>query len=813
MIGRPDFPTTLDPFLSARFWICFDRFRPTMDTLQMVHPHRFLSQTCPTRGGAMAWAGVATGGERGVPRFRVRCWSHGLIIVGGWMLAVWVGGATAARGQEELEVEAASQRTGYVVEVPLPLVGTRDSVVRRHIEQIADSLASDDRGPRPVVVLKFVPEPLATLSGAPMEEASSTRGTQFERALALARFLTSPITARVRPVAFVPQSVEGHAVLAVLACEAIYAAPAAEIGRAAIDEPADGTIEAAYRDIVQRRRTLPEAVALAMLDPRQQVHWVELADGSTATVRDEKLEALRNDGLVIRHEAVWTGGALAAFSGAQMRSRRWIDGTVDDLPQLATALGIDSPWRTVAGPPGPWRAVGVTIVGELTTSRVNQLLRAMEQHREQKDINLFVLWIDQATIKLSDGRRLAGYLAELDPEMAYTLAVVREPLTGPVCLIPASCRQCIMVEGCDFSADPQDRGQLLNESWQRSLDELATRTGRPLPLLSVLVDPDVLVQEYVHQDTGRRAIFADWQVQQQPDAGKWIPRQTIASGGHIDAVVAKRYGLIDGIEDRPELALSAFGLEAPPPEMSMPWLDATIQAILSQGWLPRLLLTIGFFALMAELGNPGLGAAGFLAALCFVGFFWLEALQGNVEMLEVLLFLGGLIALAIEIFVVPGFGIFGIGGLVMVFVSIVLASQTFIWPTTSEQLHEVAVNLFWVACLALGGMVGLLFMQKHMEQLPLLRWMVLQPQAGPDDPMAEKPGVRDHLLGQIGLTITRLNPSGKAQFGDDIVSVVGSGRLIKEGTPVRVVEVLGNLVIVEEADEADPQCSPPTGTN
>jgi membrane-bound ClpP family serine protease len=43
-----------------------------------------------------------------------------------------------------------------------------------------------------------------------------------------------------------------------------------------------------------------------------------------------------------------------------------------------------------------------------------------------------------------------------------------------------------------------------------------------------------------------------------------------------------------------------------------------------------------------------------------------------------------------------------------------------------------------------------------------------------------------------------LNPSGKAQFGRDLVDVVGTGRLIDAGVPVRVVEVRGNLVLVEE---------------
>jgi membrane-bound serine protease (ClpP class) len=148
--------------------------------------------------------------------------------------------------------------------------------------------------------------------------------------------------------------------------------------------------------------------------------------------------------------------------------------------------------------------------------------------------------------------------------------------------------------------------------------------------------------------------------------------------------------------------------------------------------------------------------------------------------------------------------LFGIAGLLMLLVSVVLASQTFVWPTTSAQLGEVASNLFWVSCMALGGMIGLLFMHKQLERSPLLRWVTLEPnnfEESRELEMREAVVHREHLLGQDGLTTTRLNPSGKAQFGREIVGVVGTGKMIDEGVPVRVVEVRGNLILVEEITE------------
>src|SRR5690606_18139647 len=109
-----------------------------------------------------------------------------------------------------------------------------------------------------------------------------------------------------------------------------------------------------------------------------------------------------------------------------------------------------------------------------------------------------------------------------------------------------------------------------------------------------------------------------------------------------------------------------------------------------------------------------------------------------------------------------------------------------------------------VSVMALGGMIGLLLMHKQLESSPLLRWVTLQPTAAEELAelgQREATAHREHLLGQDGLTTTRLNPSGKAQFGREIVAVVGTGKMIAEGVPVRVVEVRGNLVLVEECTE------------
>lgn len=720
----------------------------------------------------------------------------------------------AGAGGDRVDAPAPdSERSGYIVDVELPLVGDRDEVVKRQIRRIAD--ANRDAAQRPVVVLRFTVAAISGSGDAADRGGMGSRGSQFERCLSLARFLTSPEGGRVRLVAYLPVSVEGHAVLPVLACEEILAASSAELGRAAVDEPLDASIEGAYRDVVSRRATLPTPVVMAMLDSTAEVYLLELVDGGTLVADRAEATKRRDAGEVLREETLWAGGGLAQFSGQQMRNRRWIARTLDDPSELSIALDLQGTLRTSQQLPRDWRPVRLVIAGEVNASRANQIIRAINGAIDQQQINLLIIELSQTTSDFTTASRLASYIADLDANEVYTLGIIAQPLSGPAALIPVACDEAVLLStaelappqvAADAREGEQDGGNAAKALGRAAtarlvLRDLADAAGRPLSLLSALVDPSVVVNEYVHQESGRRAIFADWQIAEQADAQQWLVKQRVAGGAPLADEVALRYRLIDAVDQSSELALRRLGVEQTPPELSNPWLDATIQRVLAQGWLPRLLLTIGFFALMMELGSPGIGVGGLMAGLCFLGFFWIEGLNGNVEALEILLFAGGLIALAIELFLLPGFGVFGIGGLVMLLVSVVLASQTFIWPSTSAELGEVASNLFWVSCMAMGGMIALLFMHRRIESSPLLRWVTLDP-AGTEDiselDIREAIVHREHLLGQDGVTTTRLNPSGKAQFGRDVVAVVGTGKLIDEGTPVRVVEVRGNLILVEE---------------
>src|SRR5690606_35823851 len=77
-----------------------------------------------------------------------------------------------------------------------------------------------------------------------------------------------------------------------------------------------------------------------------------------------------------------------------------------------------------------------------------------------------------------------------------------------------------------------------------------------------------------------------------------------------------------------------------------------------------LLMTLGLLGLLIEIRTPGLGIPGLVGVVCLGGFFGGHALVALVGWEQVLLLLLGVGLLALEVFVIPGFGVAGILGII-----------------------------------------------------------------------------------------------------------------------------------------------------
>jgi membrane-bound serine protease (ClpP class) len=191
-------------------------------------------------------------------------------------------------------------------------------------------------------------------------------------------------------------------------------------------------------------------------------------------------------------------------------------------------------------------------------------------------------------------------------------------------------------------------------------------------------------------------------------------------------------------------------------------------------------------------------------------FFWSRFLGGTAGWLEVVLFLLGLICIALEIFVIPGFGVFGISGGLLVVASLVLASQTFSNPEPNRDFELMAETVGTLALSIIAVIAVGVAISRFLPHIPVFNQMILtppgmedghyEPQLRPDmvDQLAAAL-VRHSLVGQRGEAVSMLRPAGKARIGERFVDVVSEGPFIRQGSTVEVIEVAGNRVVVREA--------------
>ena len=310
---------------------------------------------------------------------------------------------------------------------------------------------------------------------------------------------------------------------------------------------------------------------------------------------------------------------------------------------------------------------------------------------------------------------------------------------------------------------------------------------------------------YQNNKTGEIRYLSNEERTSLPDKDNWRQGVRIKPAGELLRLTSKR---AEELEVASHVVASfdefkqLYGFTSDVRTAEPNWALELVEALSSPA-LAILLLVIGFVGIYVELHAPGTGVGGFVAALAFLLFFWSNFLHGTAGWLEVLLFLGGLFFLLLEMLVIPGFGIFGLGGGVMILVSLVLASQTFVLPQTESQLAELRHSLTIVAAAMVVVVGSSIALRRYLPKAPVFNRMVLEPTSEEDlIDLDYRESLVDysHLIGQVGTAATNLMPSGKADFDGELVDVITEGLAHRPRQSVVVTKTRGNRVLVRRAD-------------
>ena len=209
------------------------------------------------------------------------------------------------------------------------------------------------------------------------------------------------------------------------------------------------------------------------------------------------------------------------------------------------------------------------------------------------------------------------------------------------------------------------------------------------------------------------------------------------------------------------------------------------QLVSSSVVLP-IILSLGFLGLITEILTPGFGVGGTVALIAFVIFFGGSILAGNASITIVMLFMAGIILLMIEA-LVPGFGAPGIGGVICIFSSIILAADSFALGITS-------VIIAFIITLA-----GAILLLKYAPRNKFFDKIILGTELRKDVGFTSSTS-KEELLGLEGVALTALRPSGTALINDEKIDVVTEGDYIVKNDRVRIIKVEGRKIVVRKID-------------
>jgi membrane-bound serine protease (ClpP class) len=162
------------------------------------------------------------------------------------------------------------------------------------------------------------------------------------------------------------------------------------------------------------------------------------------------------------------------------------------------------------------------------------------------------------------------------------------------------------------------------------------------------------------------------------------------------------------------------------------------------------------------------------------------------SILEILMFIIGLGLLLVEIFLIPGFGVAGISGIVLIFASIflsLLGSRPFI------DMEAVSIAIIQLSASMLFALLGIFVLAKYLPKSRAFNRLVLAESEKSEHGFVSYPSEKE-LIGKEGIAYTTLRPGGTAEIDGKKVDVVADSEYIDRGSRIRVLRVEGIKVVV-----------------
>lgn len=262
------------------------------------------------------------------------------------------------------------------------------------------------------------------------------------------------------------------------------------------------------------------------------------------------------------------------------------------------------------------------------------------------------------------------------------------------------------------------------------------------------------------------------------------------------ALEAEKWGYCDGIaESSEEIITNYLGYKEYDIKSYTPsWFD-NIKGFLMNPMLQSLLILIIIGGIYFEMQAPGIGFPSAAALVAAVLYFAPLYIDGLAQYWEILLFIIGILLIAAELFIIPGFGVAGISGIILIIAGLTMS----LLNNTDFNFDEVSGKEIGEATLTVlvglgGGFVLMIWLSNKIGQKGLFRKIALNTDL---EESTSSPNLTS-LIGKEGIAATVLRPSGKVTIENELYDAVSNSGFIEKETKVRIVHFENAQVYVEK---------------
>lgn len=346
-------------------------------------------------------------------------------------------------------------------------------------------------------------------------------------------------------------------------------------------------------------------------------------------------------------------------------------------------------------------------------------------------------------------------------------------------LISIACDKIYMRKGANIGAatvvtETQEAAPDKYQSYMRSMmRSTAQAQGRDPKIAEAMVDPDVYIEGVV--DSGKVLTFTT---------------EEAVKNGYCD-------GTAENIEE--VIALNSIG-EYEIVEQEISALDRFIGFLINP-IVSGLLIMLIIGGIYFEMQSPGIGFALLVAIVAALLYFAPLYIEGLAQHWEILIFIIGIGLLALEIFVIPGFGVAGVSGIILIVSGLTLALVGNKGLSMPDNDYSPMARAFAMVSISiLLAMVGSFYLGSKIVRVKVSGSTIgLSEELRSSDGYSASEMSYKELIGKTGVALTILRPAGKIEIDNEQYDATAQIGYIEKGEPIKVVAYENMQLIVRKA--------------